>query len=70
MLPIIVALVLVIRVRLEISENKLHLNNKSINSFVGVCSVCINKSDLKSSAHLGELYYDLHIDLYQLNIYN
>ena len=68
MLSIIrVVLVLVIRVRLEISGNRLQLNNKLINSAVSVCSAYFNKSTLKSPAQIIELFCDLHI--YLLYIY-
>ena len=60
-----VALVLVIRVGLDISGNRLQLNNKLINSIVEVCSAYFNKSILKSPAQIKKLV----CDLYLLNIY-
>ena len=61
MLSIRVALVLVIRVGLEISGNRLQLNNKLMNLVVGVRSFYFNKSIFKSPAQIIELFYDLHI---------
>ena len=52
MLSIRVALVLVIRVGLEISGNRLQLNNKLMNSVVEVCFAYFNKSILKSPAQI------------------
>ena len=68
MLFIRVALVLVIRVGLDISGNRLQLNNKLMNSVVGVCSAYFNKSLLKSPAQIIELFCDLNISVkYLLN---
>ena len=68
MLSIRVALVLVISVGQEISENRLQLNNKLMNSVVGECSAYFNKSILKSPAQIIELFCDLHISVkYLLN---
>ena len=44
MLSIRIALILVICVGLETSGKKLELNNKLINSVVGMCSAYFNKS--------------------------
>ena len=51
MLSIRVALVLVIRVGLEISGNRLQLNNKLMNSVVRVYSAYFNKSIEITSAN-------------------